>query len=104
MMEESLPPTMASVLEGSFADFQLRFDSAASAEMMQQVRELLEAVMDSRINDHTAVMAAIEDIGTCLSVLDNFITSADASPMRPSSVDIRPPAVGALAPVSSLVA
>ena len=71
---------------------------------MQQVRELLEATMDSRINDHTAVMAVIEDIGTRLSVLDDFIALADAFPMRPSSADTRPPTVGALAPGSSPVA
>ncbi len=104
MMEESLPPTMASVLEGSFANFQSRFDSAANAEMMQQVRELLEATTDSRINDHTAIMAAIKDIGMHLSILNDFIASADASPMRPSSADIQPPAVGASVPGSSPVA
>jgi hypothetical protein len=59
--------------------------------------------MNSSIRDHTAVMAAIKDIGTCLSVLGNFIALADTSPMRPSSVDVRPPAVGASAPGSSPV-
>jgi hypothetical protein len=59
--------------------------------------------MDSSIRDYTAVMAAIKDVGTHLSILDNFIASADASPMHPSLVDVHPPPVGALVPGSSLV-
>ncbi len=103
MVTESLPPTMASVLEGSFTDFQSRFDSAISAGTTQQVRELLETATDSRISEHTAVMAAIEDIGTRISALNKVIASTDASPMRPSLADIRSPTVDALVPGPSPV-
>ncbi len=98
MVTESLPPTMASVLEGSFTDFQSRSDSAISAGMMQQVQELLETATDSCISKHTAVMAAIEDIGTRISALDKMIASAAALPMRPSLADVRFPTVDASAP------
>jgi hypothetical protein len=103
MVTESLPPTMASVLEGSFTNFQSRFNLAISAGTMQQVRDLLETATDSRISEHTAVMAAIEDIGTRISALDKIIALADASPMRPSLADVHPPTVDASAPGPSPV-
>ncbi len=59
MVTQSLPPTMASVLKGSFTDFKSWFDLAISAETTQQVRELLETATDSRISEHTAVVAVI---------------------------------------------
>jgi len=59
--------------------------------------------MDSRISKHTAVMVAIEDIGTRISALDKIIASADASPMRPSLAYVRSPMVDALAPGPSPV-
>ncbi len=82
---------MTSVLEGSLADFQARFDSAIGTDSRLQVQELLEAATDSRISDHVAVMTAIEGIGARLRVLDDIIASSDASPARPSPVDVRPP-------------
>jgi hypothetical protein len=103
MVTESLPPTMASVLEGSFTDFQSRFDSAISAGTTQQVQELLETATDSCISKHTAVMVAIEDIGMRISALDKIITLADASPMCPSLADVRFPTVDASAPGPSPV-
>jgi hypothetical protein len=103
MVTESLPPTIASVLEGSFTDFQSRFNSAISAGTTQQVQELLETATDSRISEHTAVMAAIEDIGTHISALDRIIALADVSPMRPSLADVSSPMVDALAPGPSPV-
>jgi hypothetical protein len=103
MVTESLLPTMASVLEVSFTDFQSRFDLAISTGTTQQVQELLETATDSRISKHTAVMAAIEDIGTRISALDKIIASADASPMRPSLAYVRSPMVDALAPGPSPV-
>jgi hypothetical protein len=103
MVTESLLPTMASVLEGSFTDFQSRFDSAISAGTTHQVQELLETATDSRISEHTAVMTAIEDIGMHISGLDKIIASADASPMRPSSADVRFPTVDVSAPGPSPV-
>jgi hypothetical protein len=103
MVTESLPPTMALVLGGSFTDFQSWFDLAISTGTMQQVQELLETATDSCISKHTAVMATIEDIGTRISALDKIIASADASPMRPSSADVRSPTVDALVPGPSSV-
>ncbi len=103
MVTESLPPTMASVLEGSFTDFQSRFDSAISAGTTQQVQELLATTVDSGISEHTAVMATIEGIGMRISALDKIIASAEASPMRPSLADVRSPTVDAFAPGPSPV-
>ncbi len=103
MLTESLPPTMASVLKGSFTDFQLWFDSAISAGTTQQVQKPLETATDSRISEHTAVMAAIEDIGTCISALDKIIALVDASSMRPSLVDVHSPTVDVSAPGPSPV-
>jgi hypothetical protein len=59
--------------------------------------------MDSRISEHTAVMAAIEDIGMRISALDKIITLADASSMCPRLADVHSPTVDALAPGPSLV-
>jgi hypothetical protein len=59
---------------------------------MLQVREFLEAAMGSRIQDHIAVMMAIEGIGACLSALDNMIATSDASAAC-SSPDDAPPLV-----------
>ena len=87
---EYLPPTMASVLEGSLADFWSRFDSTVGADSTLQVREFLEDAMDSRIQDHIAVMTAIEGIGTRLSALDHMIATSDASAACPSPDDVPP--------------
>ena len=81
VLTESLPPTMASVLEGSLADFQTRFDSAVGADSTLNVRNLLEAATDSRVQEHMAVMTAIEGIDLRLSVLDDLIATSDA-PLR----------------------
>jgi len=86
VLEESLPPTMASVLEGSLADFQSRFDSAIRADSTIHVRTLLETATDSCVQEHMAVMTAIESIDLRLSVLDNLIaTSAASAACDPSS-------------------
>ncbi len=53
--------------------------------------EFLEAVTDSRISDHVAIMTVIEGIGARLRVLDDIIASSDTSPARPHPVDVRPP-------------
>ncbi len=64
--------------------------------MTLQVRELLEAALDSCISDHFAVMMAIEDIGARHSALDDVIASSDASkpvkppPLTPLLVAARP--------------
>ena len=91
VLTESLPPTMASVLEGSFANFQTRFDSTMGADSTLQVRELLDAATDSRIQDHMAVMTAIEGIGTRISALDNLLTPSDVSAAAPNPDDVSPP-------------
>ncbi len=60
------------------------------------MQELLEAATDSRISKHSAVMTAIEDMGTHLSALDDaFASSAahtpvDAPPPTPPPVAVRP--------------
>ncbi len=59
VLEESLPLTVALVLEGSLADFQSRFDSAFGADSTIHVRTLLETATDSRVQEHMAVMTAI---------------------------------------------
>ena len=91
VLTEYLPPTMASVLEGSLADFRSRFDSTMGADSTLRVREFLEDATDSRIQDHIAVMTAIEGIGTHLSALDDMIATSDASAACPSPDDVPPP-------------
>jgi hypothetical protein len=87
VLTESLPPTMASVLEGSLADFWSRFNSADST---LQVRNLLEAATDSRVQEHIAVMTAIKGIDMRLSVLDDMIATSDASDAGSSPGDPGP--------------
>ena len=77
VLAECLPPTFASVLEGSMADFQSRFGSADSAASTQHVRDLLEAAKDACISEHSAVMRAIEHIGTRASALDDAIAASE---------------------------
>jgi hypothetical protein len=84
---------MASVLEGSFADFQTRFDSTMGADSTLQVRELLDAATDSHIHDHMAVMTAIEGIGMRISALDDLLAPSDASAAAPSPDEVSPPAL-----------
>jgi hypothetical protein len=88
VLTESLPPTMALVLEGSFSDFQTRFDAAVGADSTIHVRNLLEAATDSRVKEHMAVMTAIKGIDQRLSVLDELIATSDASAesLRPDAV------------------
>ena len=96
VLADCLPSTFASVLEGSMADFQSRFGSADSAESAQHVRDLLEAAKDARISNHSAVMRAIEHIGTRVSALDGVIASSpvhtpvDAPPPMPPPVAVHP--------------
>jgi hypothetical protein len=96
VLADCLPSTLASVLKGSMADFQSRFGSADSAASTQHVRELLEAVKDARISKHSAVMTAIEGIGTRVSALDDAIASSAVHtpvatpPPMPPSVAVRP--------------
>ena len=96
VLADCLPSTFASVLEGSMADFQSRFGSADSAESAQHVRDLLEAAKDARISDHSAVMRAIEHIGTRVSALDDAIAASEAPtpiaapPPTPPPVAVRP--------------
>ena len=91
VLTESLPPTMALVLEGSFSDFQTRVDSAIGADSTINVRNLLEAATDSRVQEHMAVMTAIEGIDQRLSVLDDLIATSDASTASPSPVEVSSP-------------
>jgi len=96
VLADCLPSTFASVLEGSMADFQSRFGSADSAASTQHVRELLEAAKDARIREHSAVMRAIEHIGTRVSALDDAIAASEAPtpiaapPPTPPPVAVRP--------------
>ncbi len=60
VLTEYLPPTMASVLEGSLADFRSSFDSTVGADLTLQMQEFLEDATDSRIQDYIAIMTAIE--------------------------------------------
>jgi hypothetical protein len=90
VLTESLPPTMASVLEGSLADFQTRFDSAVGADSTLNVRNLLEAATDSRVQEHMAVMTAIEGIDLRLSVLDDLIATSDAPLRVPARMRLPP--------------
>ncbi len=69
------------------ADFQSRFGSADSAASTQHVRGLLEAAKEARISDHSAVMRAIEHIGTRVSALDDAITASEA----PAPIATPPP-------------
>ena len=63
---------------------------------MQHVRELLEAAKDARISEHSAVMLAIEGIGSRVSALDDAIASSEvhtpvaAPPPTPPPVAVRP--------------
>ena len=97
VLTEYLPPTMASVLEGSLADFRSSFDSTVGADLTLQMREFLEDAMDSRIQEHSAVMTAIEGIGTRISALDNMFATSDASAACPSLDDVPPPGAHAFA-------
>ena len=96
VLADCLPSTFTSVLKGSMADFQSRFGSADSVASTQHVRELLEAATDARICEHSAVMLAIEDIGTRVSALDDAIASSEAHtpvaapPPPPPPVAVRP--------------
>jgi hypothetical protein len=60
------------------------------------VRELLEAAKDARICEHSAVMMAIEHIGTRVSALDDAVaasgvhTTIVAPPPTPPPVAVRP--------------
>jgi len=89
VLEESLPPAMALVLEGSLADFQTRFGSAFGADSTINVRTLLETATDSRVQEHMAVMTAIEEgIDLRLSVLDDLIATSEASAAGPSPDEV----------------
>jgi len=96
VLADCLPSTFALVLEGSMADFQSRFGSADRAASMQHVRELLEAAKDACISEHSAVMRAIEHIGTCVSALDDAIAASEvptpiaAPPHTPLPVAVHP--------------
>jgi hypothetical protein len=94
VLEESLPPTLASVLEVSLANFQSRFDSAIGADSTLHVRTLLETATDSRVQEHMAVMTAIEGIDLRLSILDNLIATSAASAADPSPDEVPPPEPG----------
>jgi hypothetical protein len=87
VLADCLPSTFASVLKGSMADFQSRFGSADSAASTQHVRGLLEAAKEARISEHSAVMRAIEHIGTRVSALDDAIAASEA----PAPIAIPPP-------------
>jgi hypothetical protein len=76
VLNECLPRTMAGVLKGSLTDFQSRLGAAGGAELTLRVQELLEAAADSHDCAHTAVLTAIEDIGTNLSALDDVFASS----------------------------
>ena len=78
------------------ADFQSRFGSVDSAASTQHVWELLEAAKDARISEHSAVMRAIEHIGTRVSALDDAIATSEvhtpfaAPPPTPPPVAVHP--------------
>ena len=100
VLADCLPSTFASVLEGSMADFQSRFGSADSAASTQQVRDLLEAATDARVREHSAVMGAIEQIGTRVSALDDAIAASEVpTPIAPPHP---PPPPVAVRPLGSV--
>ena len=64
------------------------------------MREFLEAATDSSISEHSAVMTAIEDLGTRISDLDDLIASSEAH----TPVDAPPPTPLPVAPTPPPVA
>jgi hypothetical protein len=100
VLNKCLPRTMTDVLEGSLTDFQSRLGAAGGAEPTLRVQELLEAAADSHDCAHTAVMTVIEDIGACLSALDDVFASS-AVPCPITNHTPMPPPV-ATRPTSSV--